>query len=835
MNTVVSRWGLASLLFAGAADAQLFTDVYSPTGIDILDTFVGDVDGDGRDDVVVMSILDDGAVLRGGSDGRLEAAVPFPASAVFSSSGCTLADVDGDGRSDLVCTGTSPSGQVAVVRRGGPGATWGPEIVSPLSSGVPLAFTLADANNDGRADLWVMDDDSPRVARMLGQADGTFGPEELFVVTTANPGLKWDVGVGDVSGDGVLDLAVQFSGGLTTLALGTGSGFGTAQVIIAAADARIGGFGLADLTSDGVLDVVSLGSVGSAGPALAVVPGGSDVLTNAPVFIGGTSVEEWRAADVDEDGRTDIVALRGGDVDENGGQITVLRQVSDGVFGAPVMSGVRGSQSFGLADIDLDGALDVIGHDGQSLRIARGVEGETFGASLPPVNATNSLFDDVVFGDVDGDGRCDAVTWQQHTSGVLVIREGSLELGWGAPSTLPLGSGVLSLALGAVDTDGDVDIVVHQVGRLWSYVNDGSGGFPTIVENTINVFTSGSGIADVTNDGILDVVSLNNDISVTLHTGQGDGHFVQSTLGLMPVFGSVDTIGDIDGDGIDEVIAGGSQVVVIDGVSVTSIGSFVGLSTVDDIQLLDVDGDGDLDLIGSRKDTQAFEVLVNDGATFSAGPLVTTTFFPNDLDAYDIDGDGDDDLLVVEAESTGLLDPGRISAWIVDGSGSLSTGPVIDLPIAPRRVRLVDIDNDGLIDALANTINGFVLLPNIDATWRGLGESLSGSSGRSGLGGYGELTSDGTVTLIIDRMQAFTSTFLVVGFSELAAPLKGGVLVPAVDILFDGLVTDATGRIEVPTTLPPAIPADVEIYLQAWQPDIAGGFTATTALLGTTR
>lgn len=62
----------------------------------------------------------------------------------------------------------------------------------------------------------------------------------------------------------------------------------------------------------------------------------------------------------------------------------------------------------------------------------------------------------------------------------------------------------------------------------------------------------------------------------------------------------------------------------------------------------------------------------------------------------------------------------------------------------------------------------------------------------------------------------FGGTNLLVGFSSLFAPFKGGTLVPAPDLII-GLPTFADGDISVPFAWPDGIPAGFKLYLQFWQ------------------
>ena len=76
---------------------------------------------------------------------------------------------------------------------------------------------------------------------------------------------------------------------------------------------------------------------------------------------------------------------------------------------------------------------------------------------------------------------------------------------------------------------------------------------------------------------------------------------------------------------------------------------------------------------------------------------------------------------------------------------------------------------------------------------------------------------------------------LVLGLSELQLPFKGGVLVPAPDVLVSGLVTDASGNWAASFTWPSGVPTGLALTFQAWLPDPAAvaGLAASDGLRAT--
>ena len=100
------------------------------------------------------------------------------------------------------------------------------------------------------------------------------------------------------------------------------------------------------------------------------------------------------------------------------------------------------------------------------------------------------------------------------------------------------------------------------------------------------------------------------------------------------------------------------------------------------------------------------------------------------------------------------------------------------------------------------------------------------------LEGDGPLTGGSTATLTVTDALPNGSATLLVGVSDINAPFKGGVLVPAPDILLGGLPVNGSGQLVVAFPWPAGLPAGVELFWQVWLADGAGaaGFAATNAV-----
>jgi hypothetical protein len=121
-----------------------------------------------------------------------------------------------------------------------------------------------------------------------------------------------------------------------------------------------------------------------------------------------------------------------------------------------------------------------------------------------------------------------------------------------------------------------------------------------------------------------------------------------------------------------------------------------------------------------------------------------------------------------------------------------------------------------------------------DDPWFDLGFALAGTHGLPRLDGTGSLQGGTAYTVTLTGALEGVTSYLVVGFSSLFAPFRGGVLVPdpAPPGFFVALPTDAGGGFVIADTWPDDVPPNVSLFLQAWIEDPAGptGLSASNGL-----
>jgi len=311
-----------------------------------------DFHGDGKLDLVTTNLLDNSiSVFSGAGDGTFEIGAAAPTGAVPVAA--AVGDFNQDGRLDLAvvnqtCTSLPcTSGSVSVFLGNGDG-TFAPR-VDYAAGNIPVAVTVADFNGDGIPDLAVVNNGfgfSDTVSYFLGKGDGTFHSDGAFVTGTG----PTQAVAADFDGNGTMDLAVAFNGGISIIP-GLGAGmFGPRIDYPIASGAKalaVGDFNqdgkpdLAVTTPDSVVVLLGNGD-GSFQPGVSYA---IDFITNLDSILVG---------DFNGDGKPDLV------VGKSNNAVSILVGNGDGTF-QPAVDIPMGQSERGwvAGDFDGDGGLDL--------------------------------------------------------------------------------------------------------------------------------------------------------------------------------------------------------------------------------------------------------------------------------------------------------------------------------------------------------------------------------------------------------------------------------------------------------------------------------------------
>jgi hypothetical protein len=419
--------------------------------------------------------------------------------AIFSdnSTWVSVTDVNGDGKPDILianwCSAfvlnACPAGASVSILIGNSDGTFQPAVTYPTGGYYGFSVLTADVNGDGKLDLVVANGclvgvsticpSNGSVGVLLGNGNGSFRP----VVTYSSGGLLSWIGVADVNGDGHPDLLVANQDGGS-------NGQGSAGVLLNRGDGTFlpvqtytsGGLQAdfitaADVNADGKLDLLVINFVdcnaceGSVGVLLGNGDGSFRPAVHYPALAPVSAVS---VADLAGDGKLDLILTDGGSY--GGGEVIVLRGNGDGTFQPAQSYGVGGAYNNPpiVADLNGDHKLDLAMSIGTCTGISSSCVGIMFGNGdgsyqpvihYPvPVAGAGSL----ATGDLNGDGIPDLLVASQ------------------CGKTCVPGGGTISLLMG--NGDG-----TFQPGVLYS-----SGGLNT----------SWVGAADLRNKGRLDVIGV---------------------------------------------------------------------------------------------------------------------------------------------------------------------------------------------------------------------------------------------------------------------------------------------------------------------------------------
>ncbi|MBV7333117.1 VCBS repeat-containing protein [Chloroflexi bacterium TSY] len=194
-------------------------------------TLVGDVDNDGKSDLIWNETADTNRIYVGLSNG--DGTFPFLLGQQRTERGwdrykTLVGDVNGDGRSDLIWNYTEDFNRTYVGLGNADGTfTFLPGQDRAEQKWQQFKTLVGDVNGDGRSDLiWNYTEDINRTYVGLGNADGTF----TFLPGQDRAERGWSnykTLVGDVNGDGRSDLIWNYTEDINRTYVGLSNGDGT--------------------------------------------------------------------------------------------------------------------------------------------------------------------------------------------------------------------------------------------------------------------------------------------------------------------------------------------------------------------------------------------------------------------------------------------------------------------------------------------------------------------------------------------------------------------------------------------------------------------------------
>jgi hypothetical protein len=332
----------------------------------------------------------------------------------------------------------------------------------------------------------------------------------------------------------------------------------------------LSGVDLVDLDGDGALDLF-LGAHGG-GRALAALNDGKGHFTSAKGTYPDREIYVW--GDLNEDGRMDLLVTH----EDGAGRWWMNESTAGELRFRKTETGAPRARANALIDLDRDGWVDWL-HEGDSgivFEMGDGRGGFKKGTGLPVVKSHNET--NMIPVDVNGDGLIDLlVHWGRYEfvegKSRIYLNDGK---GGFVDSTKACGleeEGVAIKGVGDVNADGAVDLLVIEHKRPVIYMNDGKGHFTRrpdalkgMKEARMPAYASWgmAVVTDFDNDGVPDII-WNGRNFLWILRGLGDGTFeyVNKRWGIEDLSAaSVDDgicFGDLDGDGDLDIIGYASK------------------------------------------------------------------------------------------------------------------------------------------------------------------------------------------------------------------------------------------------------------------------------------
>lgn len=619
--------------------------------IELHDIEIADFDKDGDIDIVARN---QGEFGGGGDQLHFYRQDPENSWTYYSVSisggeGLHVVDMDNDGDQDVVVEMNWYENNGQVVN-----GTWEQHTYTTGWTYPNTFVSSADVNNDDRQDI-ILSPSEPagsyyRLSWFEAPIDPRNGSWTEHVVDSNVETVHHFVGAGDFNRDGQIDIAsseMQQGSDPDEVKIYLGSNNGESWEKLVIGDMGSHSMRIVDVNQDGFPDLFGANWQGNQ----------VELWEN----LGGTVVlDQWERHIIDDDRPWKAIFIKGGDIDGDGKKDIIAGgwwYKNPGQLNKNWERNTIGSPLYNMAavfDFDDDGVLDILGTQGQGADSnSQFVWAHNNGGGQLDIidniqSGEGDFLQGIAIGDFHQNGEL-LVGLSWHASGVgiqtLSVPSDPLTQTWNWEKISP-NSQDEDLNLGDIDRDGDLDLLLgtqwlENQGENWAvHVLHDANGDPYGESDPDR-----NSLVDINQDGRLDAVVGYEAISVIGKLAwyeQGANasdmwaeHTIANVVGPM----SVD-VADMDSDGDWDVMVGehnldqptSAKLMVFE--NVDGLGEqwsehlvYTGDEHHDGAQVVDIDGDGDLDIISIGWESNAV-ILYENLSGSSPNPTPTPTLPP---------------------------------------------------------------------------------------------------------------------------------------------------------------------------------------------------------------
>jgi hypothetical protein len=630
------------------------------------------------------------------------------------------------------CAGTCVPVSARAAGQGLPGVH-----ASPTSAS-PTAIATVDVDGDGIPDLVVSESTSPTAAQievLRGAANGTFAPFATPSITALSF-VPSSVAVGDVNGDGTVDLVVGTADAtVTSVAILAGDGLGgfsAAALPALAAGAGPRAVALAYIDWDGDLDLVVGDGASVASSNLKIFLNDGLGTFGAPPSVAG----DPRRPDREYSVLADVRQIAIGQFDSgfgddllvvSAGGGTVLANNGSGAFTSPAgnaftFDGVpTATVAAPLGGLALDWAIAEAASN-RILVFVNGGNGVALSQELFDVAEPLGLAAD----DLDGDGRVDLLSANGAASAAYFHRNlGPVAGGvsFAQPVRLPAGNHPDAVAVTSVASAGTWVLTANEQGLNVSSALVGAAGFVVPDVYPVDVSADAVTLGRFDADGWLDFAAASawtNEVRVFHQARPAPPvpDFSSFTSIALPINAAPSAIssGDVDADGADDLVVamkGLAQVGLLYG---DGAGGFEPLVALDvgvepsALLLAQLDGYAGLDVATANAGSDSVTLIRSAGLRSFASPVALPTGpSPVALAAVDLDARGCLDLVTANAGD------GTVSVLrcVPTAPGTFGAALTVPACAGARSIAAARVDADVLPDLIVGCTDGLVILTSL--------------------------------------------------------------------------------------------------------------------------